>query len=132
MTPLTHPRPPTLQPTTTLAAACAAALALCLPAAHLSLVEDTGPLPVVERASAAPATLPCAVQRGGHGSVVQVANDSGHVLPRGARIAWATTGAPAAQGHWHWLAQPLAQGQGVSIELTTTLRGSGCVATLLR
>lgn len=131
MTPLAPTAAPTASATTMLAAACAAALALCLPAVQLSHVDDTGPLPVVERA---PIALPCQVERGDgahHGSVVHLGNDTAGELPRGARIAWATTGTPASQGHWHWLAQPLAPGRGLSIALSVRLHGSGCVATLL-
>lgn len=134
------PRPPIAArrttPTTLLAAGCAVTLALWLPAAHThrhpGLQIDTGPLPVVERLSTPPTTLPCQVQHHGHGSVVLVANDTEGDLPRGARIAWATTGAPATQGQWQWLAQPLAPGQGLSIAPDTALQGSGCTATLLR
>lgn len=118
-------------PTPWLTTACALGLALWLPAAHRGQQMDTGPLPVVERVAAPPTALPCRVQPGERGSVVQLGNDTEAALPRGARIAWAATGTPAAQGQWHWLAHPLAPGQGLSIALTTALRGSGCVATWL-
>lgn len=122
-----RPRNPAacMAPTTLLAATSALMLAL-------GLRLDTGPLPVVERLASAPVLLPCEVQPGERGSVVQLGNDTVSELPRGARIAWATTGAPAAQGQWHWLAQPLGAGQALSIPLTTALHGSGCIATLLR
>jgi len=132
MTPRLHTGVAATAPTTLLAAGCALTLALWLPAAHRGPHMDTGPLPVVERAAAPPTTLPCQVQQGTHGSVVQLGNPTEADLPRGARIAWATTGTAAAQGQWHWLAQPLAPGEGLSIPLTTALHGSGCVATLLR
>jgi hypothetical protein len=132
-----EPHAPTRDLTPMLAAACAAALALCWPATRVEpspgFVDDAGPLPVVERGRlSAPAALPCSVQQGAPGSVVHLSNSTEAELPRGSRIAWATTGAPAAQGHWHWLAQPLAPGQGLALPLSTTLNGSGCIATLLR
>lgn len=124
---------PGMAPTTLLAAASALTVALWMPAAHTGLrSEDTGPLPVVERVAAPPTPLPCEVQHHERGSVVLLGNHTDGELPRGARIAWATTGTPAAQGQWHWLAQPLAPGQGLAIALTTALQGSGCMATLLR
>lgn len=127
------PAVPGMAPTTLLAAASALAVALWMPAAHTGgLHMDTGPLPVVERVAEPPPTLPCQVQHHERGSVVLLGNPTEGALPRGARIAWATTGTPSAQGQWHWLAQPLAPGQGLSISLTTALQGSGCVATLLR
>jgi hypothetical protein len=130
-----HPHEPPFCTGAMPAAACAAAMALCWPAPGVQpspgFVDDAGPLPVVERAPG-PAALHCSVHRGEHGSVVRVANGTAAGLPRGARIAWATTGTPAAQGHWHWLAQPLAPGQGLALSLSTSLNGSGCMATLLR
>ena len=122
---------PATMSTTLLALAGAATIALWLPVAHPGLHDDTGPLPVLDGASAPPVGLACQVRRGERGSVVQLGNDTQRKLPRGTRIAWATTGTPAAQGQWHWLAQSLAPRQGLSIVLSTVLHGSGCVATLL-
>lgn len=132
MTPRLHAGVALGTPTTAFAAAGALALALWLPAAHTGVQMDTGPLPVVERVSEPRTALPCQVQQGERGSVVLLGNATAAELPRGARIAWATTGTPAAQGQWHWLAHTLAPGQGLTIPLTTALHGSGCVATLLR